>query len=418
MRSSHNSTVKDLLPVIAAGLLIRLALIMYVSTKEDIMNQEISLTDIDYKVYSDAATPDCANPYLCHHTYRYSPLLGYLMGWNQQMEVAGKIAFVLFDALAMVGLALLTRAGYEKSVVQLYSYNPLFIYLTVRGSCESISLALMFWTFYLLFGREGNSILALPGNKAKCTLHPRMMLGYLLYGLWVHFRVYPIILLPIILIHLYKATPNNFKLFVVEAAKMALLSGGTFLLLLALFYSYYGWVFIEQTYLYHLRRLDNRHSFSPVFYDIYLSMNSQSFLRSLAQICVLFTATRRVHSSLSPAASIFIATYAFVSFNKVITLQYYMWVWGALLFLLPESTLLNNASRRYQKAFSYVMQWVLGVLVWVWMSLKLERDGDNIFMGMWVICICKLFLDLWVLTGFLKTLRSIQSYEQLPSKSS
>jgi phosphatidylinositol glycan class M len=45
-------------------------------------------------------------------------------------------------------------------VAKLYGYNPLFIYLTVRGSCESIAMALMyaFWYFYFGNNSSGNLI--------------------------------------------------------------------------------------------------------------------------------------------------------------------------------------------------------------------------------------------------------------------
>ena len=144
-------------------------------------------------------------------------------------------------------------------------------------------------------------------------------------------------------------------------------------------------------------------------------MNSQSFLRSLAQVCVIFTVTRKVHSTLSPAYAAFLVTYAFVSFNKVITLQYYMWVWGALLLVLPESSLLTNSFRRFKKSFNLTLQWVLGILVWVWMSLRLEGEGDNIFKGMWIVCLIKLFLDLWVMCGFMKTIRNVHPYQAVSS---
>ena len=169
--------------------------------------------------------------------------------------------------------------------------------------------------------------------------------------------------------------------------------------------------------MYHLSRLDNRHSFSPLFYDIYLSLNSNfSIYRSLAQIAVIFAVSRRANSSISPAYAMFLITYAFVNFNKVITLQYYMWMWAALLLVLPESSLMTNSNRRLQKSFNYTIQWVLGVAVWVWMSLKLEGDGENIFKGMWMICIGKLFLDIWVLSGFMKTIRNVHPYAAIPEK--
>lgn len=93
----------------------------------------------------------------------------------------------------------------------------------------------------------------------------------------------------------------------------------------------------------------------------------------MAQIVVIIAITRRIHKSMSPFYCHFIIMYAFVSFNKVITMQYYMWVIGALLLVLPESTLLTNKHRRFQKAFSYIMQWMLGILLWVWLSIKLEK---------------------------------------------
>lgn len=155
--------------------------------------------------------------------------------------------------------------------------------------------------------------------------------------------------------------------------EISVLSGGVFLGLLAIFYHLYGFVFVEETYLYHLTRLDNRHSFSPFFYDIYLSLNSSNSLRSLAQFAIIYSASREVHNRISPYYGIFLITYAFVNFNKVITMQYYMWIWGALLLLLPESSLMTNTNRRIRKSFNLIIQWILGIMVWVWFSRKLEN---------------------------------------------
>lgn len=163
--------------------------------------------------------------------------------------------------------------------------------------------------------------------------------------------------------------------------------------------------------MYHLSRLDNRHSFSPIFYEIYLSLNTQSVMRSVAQLCVVVAATKRTHKSISPYYAHFVMTYAFVSFNKVITMQYYMWIFGALLLVLPESTLMTNSNRRFQKSFSYLMQYSLGILLWVWSSIKLEKDGENVFNLMWFICVGKLFSDIWALRGFMSTLKNKLTYE-------
>ena len=138
----------------------------------------------------------------------------------------------------------------------------------------------------------------------------------------------------------------------------------------------------------------------------------KNFVRSLPQIYVIFTATRKIHTQISPFYAVFLITYAFVNFNKVITMQYYMWLWGSLLILLPESSLVTNSNRRWRTAFNLGIQWVLGIMVWVWLSFRLEKDGENIFNLMWMMCVIKLFWDLWVVLSFLKTVKNIHGYEK------
>lgn len=184
--------------IIVFSALIRIIPIFYLQGMESISEQNLSITDIDYKVYTDAASK--ASPY-DRHTYRYSPLLSYLMAFNSQWEIAGKLIFVLFDVIAMLGLVVFARQAHKINFLKLYGFNPLFIYLTVRGSCESINMALMFWTLGFIFSSNGNVCLGHFAEKKLEDRRRNTWLGYILYGLWVHFRVYPIIFLPIILIH-------------------------------------------------------------------------------------------------------------------------------------------------------------------------------------------------------------------------
>lgn len=123
-------------------------------------------------------------------------------------------------------------------------------------------------------------------------------------------------------------------------------------------------------------------------------------------MAIFYSASKEVHRRISPYYGIFLVSYAFVNFNKVITMQYYMWIWGALLLLLPESSIMTNSNRRFQKSFNYSIQWILGIMVWVWLSGKLEGSGDNVFFGIWFISICKLFMDIWVTLGFLGTIKN------------
>lgn len=48
-------------------------------------------------------------------------------------------------------------------------------------------------------------------------------------------------------------------------------AAATFLGLGALFWRLYGWAFLQETYLYHASRVDPRHNFSPFFYPAYLA---------------------------------------------------------------------------------------------------------------------------------------------------
>jgi phosphatidylinositol glycan class M len=228
--------------------------------------------------------------------------------------------------------------------------------------------------------------------------------AYVLYGMWVHFRAYPIIFLPLILVYEYRHFLNGSKSkFVGTFMKIGLIAGGLFIFLLVLFYSLYGEDFIHESYLYHFTRKDNRHSFSPFFYDIYLNFAESKPLRCLPALVFIFVMTHTMSRKYSIFYLQFLITFAFVEFNTVITLQYYEWVFGALLLVLPESRIITFSQHR--KGFNLALQWFFGISIWIWMSMKLEGDGDNILFGMWVICLGKILLDLWVLLQFMKTVK-------------
>ena len=99
----------------------------------------------------------------------------------------------------------------------------------------------------------------------------------------------------------------------------------------------------------------------------------------------------------------FIVTFAFVSFNKVITLQYYMWIGGALLLVIPESLIFSL--KRYRMGFGLLLQYFFPILIWIWLSLQLENEGQNYLHTMWMICLFQLYMHLWVLYSFMKTVR-------------
>lgn len=167
----------------------------------------------------------------------------------------------------------------------------------------------------------------------------------MIYGLWVHFRVFPIILLPMLIMYEFHSVKKNrwshlFKYLM----EFGLISGGVFVSLSVYFYSLYGYDFLHQTYFYHLTRRDNRHSRSVFFYDLYLNYESDSIGdsmwrnigRSLPTLSfIAFFCIYLIRKKSYFYCQGFLVCY-FVLFNKVITDQYYIWLFSFLYLLVPE----------------------------------------------------------------------------------
>ena len=196
-------------------------------------------------------------------------------------------------------------------------------------------------------------------------------------------------------------------------------AGGVFLALGFVFYSMYGFKFIEETYLFHSSRLDNRHSFSPFFYEIYLNFNndvgsaSRSLIRIIPSIYIILSSLKFL-KGYSAFYLHFLAVYAFVSFNKVITLQYYMWIFGALILCLPESLIIIQ--KRFRMGYGLILQYILPIVIWIWLSIRLENEGENNLHVMWLICLFQIYMHLWVLTSFMKTVPCYNPVEERKMK--
>lgn len=161
----------------------------------------------------------------------------------------------------------------------------------------------------------------------------------LFYGLSVHFKIYPIIYaLPL---YFYidcdkQAIKKNkpffgtmFKnFFTYNRLVFTFVSAGTFLGLTYFFYDLYGYEFLYEGYLYHLVRKDNRHNVSVYWYMIYqLYDDTTSTLFGLVtfipQWSVIIFAGMAFYHDLFFA--FILQTWAFVTFNKVLTAQYFLW---------------------------------------------------------------------------------------------
>ena len=325
------------------GFLIRLILLGYGQFQDNF--SEVPYTDIDYRVYTDAALQiyNGKSPYETI-TYRYTPFLAILLVPNHIIHIAwGKLIFIICD---LITFALFPRIN--KWTLFLWLYNPIIINMSTRGSSDSILCMLLL-----------------------CIIKYNGILQGIFYGIAVHFRIYPMIFaLP-----LFLRNPLNFKLFLSSAI--------CFLLLTFSMYLVYGFEFLNHTYLYHLSRKDHRHNFSLYFYQIYLSIGTETTLISrilsfLPQFSLIFISGYVYYNDL--VFCMFVQSFIFVIFNKVITAQYFIWFIVLLPMLLPNSSLIN---KNKTKGVFLIIIWVLSQVVWLHSGYKLEFLGVNEFKSLY-----------------------------------
>jgi phosphatidylinositol glycan class M len=200
--------------VFLAGILLRAGFLVFGELQDVLV--DVKYTDIDYYVYTDAAAKvvEGGSPY-DRHTYRYSPIIAFMMIPNVVAFASwGKLVFIGFDLLAGVLLAAL-HPGSEKY----WLLNPLVINMSTRGSSESLVASLLILTIYLL--------------KKRSTVGAGVV-----FGLAVHLRIYPIIYA--LSIYLY-TDKSSTTFFTKNRLKLAISGAATFLILVAVFYYLYGY---------------------------------------------------------------------------------------------------------------------------------------------------------------------------------
>lgn len=347
-----------------------------------IINELLNIhTDVDYHVYTEAAQEMLkkdGNPYY-RFTFRYSPILAYLMIPNLYVHPAfGKLLFCAFDVLAIVYMIAFFRRipGLEPKVftfaTSFWVFNPLMILINGRGSCESLTLFLLCGMLYHLK--------AAMDRSAKAF---NLCVSAVFYGLLVHLRLYPILFVATlwILLNKERLLPRW------EILLYGLISGGLNIALIGLFYLRFGAIFLEECFLYHLRRKDPRHNFSLVWittvYNYFLEP-TEAFLPQaglylllvrLALILAVAITFRKLWLH-----SLFIQTFVFTTLNTVYTAQYAIWEIQLLPYVLLNSriTARVHSYRDYKVGFFLLLAlWLVGLLGWDVFSHKFEHQGQN-----------------------------------------
>jgi len=335
------------------------------------MMMEVKYTDVDYRVFTDGARHvwEGRSPY-DRHTYRYSPLLAYMMVPNMWSPSMGKLIFVMFDIFAghLLYCILRSEGTVSESASRLaacaWLHNPLVMNVSTRGSAESVIVALVLLTIHLY----QKKVFLLTG---------------LVYGLAIHLKIYPLIFCLSLYVPLTQKTGFT-SLFDINVARIRLVSGTVFSLvaLTILCHHLYGWQFVEETYLYHITRKDSRHNFSVYFYMLYLTVGDDdiglNILTFLPQVLLLVLLTYKYSSVYEVNFCIFCQTLVFVTFNKVVTAQYFLWYLSLLPLILPS--LLISVK---QLIFGALL-WGFAQASWLLPAYLLEFKGNNTFFFIWL----------------------------------
>lgn len=355
-------------PLLLALIMLRAAFYAF-GTYQD-SHMAVKYTDIDYLVFSDAArfVHLGMSPY-ARDTYRYTPLLAWMLVPNVWFSDFGKLLFVLCDVATGYWLLLILRNQYPGSRVKLLAsiwlLNPMAAQISTRGSLESVLTAAIMYSVYLTVVKQ----------------------RYFMAGLWMgiaaHLKLYPVIYVPTVM--LYLRGPQWFDVLNKRTTQYAV---GFCALLVATtlsMYYIYGEEFWAQSLWYHVIRVDHRHNFSVYNLALYYksAFENQSgplllvaTLAFIPQLSILAILLPLLFSRTNLIATLFLQTFAFVTFNKVITSQYFIWF---LIFLPGFLARLQLAGSAWRKGLAVISVWVSTQGLWLYFAYQLEFLGKSTF---------------------------------------
>uniref|UniRef100_A0A183BWW9 GPI alpha-1,4-mannosyltransferase I, catalytic subunit n=1 Tax=Globodera pallida TaxID=36090 RepID=A0A183BWW9_GLOPA len=229
-----------------------------------------------------------------------------------------------------------------------------------------------------------------------------------------HFRIFPLIYLPSIFLSIARTKSgcqqttrfNGFKSFIWMCAtnfrgfSFISLSLASFALSVAAFFALYGQPFVHAAFVYHLSRVDIQHNFSPYFLPLYLFVDSPLITKLIGLIAfvpqiVCISAFALRYSEDLPFCW-FLTTFAFVSFNKVCTSQYFVWY----LCFLP--LLFTRLTFRWQHAAKLLVLWLLGQAFWLFPAYLLEFRGMPTFTWTWLASLTFLGINIFLIIQFVQ----------------
>lgn len=389
--------------IIICGFIFRLIWLTYGSIHDHYIDH-IKYTDIDFHVFNDGAKAiaNGGSPYR-DNEYRYSPLVAILFVPSALIgEYVGKLGLITADVLCAYLIVRInihqgTNRFSTKLFLIIWYFCPLTFMISTRGSFEPILLSVLLAAYYLMI----NNIFIVAG---------------LLYGLSIHLKLYPIIYALSFYIYLINRKPylrtqtkfyywlktlspgiSHFKFFI--SAALSLLISSYFS------YRFYGHDYLEQSFLYHLRRIDLAPNFSVYWYLFKLLPNYQRELSLIAfalqfigilVITILyasFDSNKRVKLR-KLSFSLFSSTMLFVSLNKVCTSQYFNWYFIFVPLILDSLKIDRN------QAVGMAAAWILSQVNWLLFAYLRQYQGFDTLNHVGNSSILFLISNLWIINTF------------------
>ncbi|XP_003702287.2 GPI alpha-1,4-mannosyltransferase I, catalytic subunit [Megachile rotundata] len=346
--------------------LIRITLVTYSYFHDKTFS--VPYTDVDYTVFTDAARHmvQGSSPFE-RSTYRYTPLLALLLTPNIFLhESFGKILFSFVDILVGILIHKIlslqhTNENLKSICTLLWLYNPFVIIISTRGNADSVAVLLVMLTLYTF-------------------LQDKYIQAGFLHAISIHFRLYPLIFsIPMY----FSLRSKNYLMPNKNQIKLVLSCVCLTVLLAVINYYFYGYKYLYESFLYHLTRKDTKHNFSVYFYMLYLSANQpssiiQKTLTFLPQLLLLLLLSYKYSDKSQLPFAMFTQAMVVVTYNPVLTSQYFFWYLSLLPLCLPRFGL----SIRRSLCLCFI--WIFSQALWLLAAYLLEFKGMNTFTYIWI----------------------------------